>query len=79
MLDAKEAHARTMNNCVAHLMDYVEREVDNAVEKGDFSAYIDCDRYECDAVVEEAIKEIRELGYGVEENLGCGMDFGIQW
>ena len=79
MLNAKEAHARTMDNCITHLMFYVEREVDNAIEKGDFSAYIDCDRYERDGVVEEAIKKVRELGYGVEESLGGGMDFEIQW
>lgn len=79
MLNAKEAHARTMDNCITHLMVYVEHEVNNAIENGDFSAYIDCDRYECDSVVEEAIKEVRELGYGVEESLGSGMDFEIQW
>lgn len=79
MLNAKEAHARTMDNCITHLMVYVEHEVNNAIEKGNFSAYIDCDRYECDSVVEEAIKEVRELGYGVEESLGSGMDFEIQW
>lgn len=79
MLNAKEAHARTMDNCITHLMVYVEHEVNNAIEKGDFSAYIDCDRYECDSVVEEAIKKVRELGYGVEESLGSGMDFEIQW
>lgn len=79
MLNAKEAHARTMDNCVAHLMCYVEREVGDAIEKGDFSAYIDCDRYECDDVVEEAVKGVRELGYEVMSDLGGGMDFEIQW
>ena len=79
MLNAKEAHARAMDSCVAHLMCYVEYKVNNAIENEDLSVYIDCDNYECDGVVEEAIKKVRELGYEVTSGLGGGMDFEIQW
>ena len=75
MLTAKEAHARSHDNNLKALMEHIDYHIRLSCDSGDFIADFDPDPWSPTAVG-EALKELREAGYEVTEDLNVVI---IEW
>lgn len=75
MLTAKEAHARSHDNNLKALMEHIDYRIRLSCDSGDFIADFDPDLWSPTAVG-EALKELREAGYEVTEDLNV---VNIEW
>ena len=75
MLTAKEAHAQSHNNNLKALMEHIDDRIHESCGYGEFTADFDPDPWSPTAVG-EALKELREAGYEVTEDLNV---VNIEW